>query len=411
MRRSNRYPLQPLSTVIEGFEAGVSVNAEDRPAEGSEHGVLKVSAVGLGRFNPAEQKAVLPKELTRLGPSIRDGDILVTRANTIDLVGAAAVVDRDYPNLHLSDKTWRVVPRETGRWTKAWLPFVLNSSWIRVAMKKIATGSSGSMKNVAQGAFLAIEVPMPPEAERNAIALTLRLFDRERFAAERLVRLQRRRKHGLMQRLLTGGNRLPTYADRAWNEYHLGELFTERVESGRDDLPLLSITADRGVVSREDVDRKDTSAADKSTYLRVVPGDIGYNTMRMWQGVSALSALEGIVSPAYTICIPGPEVDGRFASYLFKLPAVVHLFRRFSQGLVDDTLNLKFHHFAQIRLRFPPIEEQRAIADLLVALDQQIGLLERQRQLFELERRAITERLLSGDLRVSPKGATEAVPA
>ena len=39
--------------------------------------------------------------------------------------------------------------------------------------------------------------------------------------------------------------------------------------------------------------------------------------MRMWQGVSAVSSLEGIVSPAYTICIPGDTVDVRFRPSYF----------------------------------------------------------------------------------------------
>lgn len=256
-----------------------------------------------------------------------------------------------------------------------------------------------------------LSIMLPPPAEQELIGRYLRRWDNALAGMYRLLEAKRNLKHGLAEQLLSGGRRLPLYASLEWNERRLGEVFSERIQMDCDRLPLLSITADRGVIPREEVDRKDTSAADKAAYLRIAPGDIGYNTMRMWQGVSGLSALEGIVSPAYTICTPGPEVDGRFASYLLKLPAVVHLFHRFSQGLVDDTLNLKFHHFAQIRLRFPPIEEQRAIAGILGALDREIVLLERQRELFELLRRAVTGKLLWGEVRVPSKGAAEPVPA
>lgn len=256
-----------------------------------------------------------------------------------------------------------------------------------------------------------LSIMLPPPAEQQLIGRYLRRWDEVLAGMYRLLEAKRNLKHGLAEQLLSGGRRLPLYASLEWNERRLGEVFSERIQMDCDGLPLLSITADRGVIPREEVDRKDTSAADKAAYLRIAPGDIGYNTMRMWQGVSGLSALEGIVSPAYTICTPGPEVDGRFASYLLKLPAVVHLFHRFSQGLVDDTLNLKFHHFAQIRLRFPPIEEQRAIAGILGALDREIVLLERQRELFELLRRAVTGKLLWGEVRVPSKGAAKPVPA
>ena len=64
--------------------------------------------------------------------------------------------------------------------------------------------------------------------------------------------------------------------------------------------------------------------------------------MRMWQGVSGLSYLEGIVSPAYTILKPTESVCAEYAAYLFKLPRLVHIFERNSQGLVSDTWNLKY---------------------------------------------------------------------
>ncbi|MFO4987002.1 hypothetical protein RCK87_24985, partial [Salmonella enterica subsp. enterica serovar 1,4,[5],12:i:-] len=94
------------------------------------------------------------------------------------------------------------------------------------------------------------------------------------------------------------------------------------------------------------LERRDTSAEDKSNYKVIRKGDIGYNTMRMWQGVFGLSAHDGIVSPAYTVVTPDrSRILGEFASHLFRHPRVVHTFRRYSQGLVDDTLLLKYPHF------------------------------------------------------------------
>ena len=155
-----------------------------------------------------------------------------------------------------------------------------------------------------------------------------------------------------------------------WKCVPLGEVFVERVETGFNHLPLLSVTGDRGVVPRDSLNRRDSSNEDKSAYLRVLPGDIVYNTMRMWQGVAGLSELEGLVSPAYTVCRP---LIGRllpaFAPHLLKHPSNIRMFYRHSQGLVDDTLNLKFHHFARIRIKLPSLKEQRRIATVLGDID------------------------------------------
>lgn len=402
MTKAAPYRLQPLREFIEGFDTGVSVNSEDRPSTDGEHGVLKVSAVSIGRFLPSENKAVLPRELFRVGPSVRAGDILVSRANTHDLVGAAALAVSDYPLLHLSDKTWRVRLRSSDDGSRRWIAHVLNAPVVRAELRRRATGTSGSMKNIAQESYLGIGIPTAPEEVRAQLADILDALTRSGDGVASLLASKQRLKRGLMQQLLTGRRRLVGYTG-LWAEHWLGDLFLERAETGRTDLPLLAVTADRGVVPRDELDRRDTSNADKSKYLRIAPGDIGYNTMRMWQGVSALSSLEGVVSPAYTICVPGAAVDGTFAATLFKFPSVVNLFRRNSQGLVDDTLNLKYHHFARIRLSIPPIEEQRAIAGVFASLDREIALLEKLASALGRQRRALLDKLLKGELRLPAK--------
>lgn len=185
-----------------------------------------------------------------------------------------------------------------------------------------------------------------------------------------------------------------------WKAYKLGDLFTERVEGKQDSLPLLSITRDDGIVLRDSVGRKDTSNEDKSKYLRICPGDIGYNTMRMWQGVSALSQIEGIVSPAYTIIVPNEKIDARFAAYLFKLEEMIFTFYRHSQGLVSDTWNLKFEHFKKIRVHIPMRAEQERAVRILTAADDLINAHKAQIKKLRKEKSALMSQLLTGKRRV-----------
>ena len=152
----------------------------------------------------------------------------------------------------------------------------------------------------------------------------------------------------------------------------LGEVTCERNETNTPTLPLLSITANKGVIPQTDSEKKDVSNTDKSKYKRICSGDIGYNTMRMWQGRSALSFVEGIVSPAYTIVTPLKGVSPLFLSYLIKRPRLIYEFWTHSQGLVEDTLNCKYKDFAQIAITIPSLPEQRKIAALLSLIDERI---------------------------------------
>lgn len=168
--------------------------------------------------------------------------------------------------------------------------------------------------------------------------------------------------------------RFPEFAGvQVWNIKRLGELFRNRQESGVAGLPLLSLMDKEGIVPQESSNRKNNSNSDKSKYLRVVPGDIAYNTMRMWEGRSAYVGLEGLVSPAYTVCEPTSGVNSVFFSYYFKTSQLVQKFRCYSQGLVKDTLNLKYEAFAKIFASLPNEFEQGKIASCLSSLDELIA--------------------------------------
>ncbi|MDP2846807.1 MAG: restriction endonuclease subunit S [Humidesulfovibrio sp.] len=241
---------------------------------------------------------------------------------------------------------------------------------------------------------------IPEPSEQAAIAGVLSIYDAVEERVEALLTAKRRSRQALAQRLLAGKARLPGFT-RDWQPAELGALFKERREAGREDLPLLAITGDRGIVNREELAKRDTSCEDKRRYLRIAPGDIGYNTMRMWQGVCALSKLEGIVSPAYTICTPRRGVSAEFMVKLFQLPATIHLFHRHSQGLVDDTLNLKFKHFAKIKLAVPTeVKEQQAIAAILNDADREIALHRAELDALKRQKRGLMQQLLTGKVRV-----------
>lgn len=186
--------------------------------------------------------------------------------------------------------------------------------------------------------------PVPQIHEQQKIATVLSSQDKLVELKEKLLAEKQRQKKYLMQQLLTGKKRLSDFTV-PWVATSLGNLFSERKETNCEKLQLLAITGTQGVIPRSELDLKDNSSEDKSKYLKIRIGDIGYNTMRMWQGVSAYSDYEGIVSPAYTILKPVADIDAKYFSYLFKLPETVFLFYRFSQGLVDDTRNLKYENF------------------------------------------------------------------
>jgi len=330
---------------------------------------------------------------------LRTGDVIVVRTG---FAGTACVVPPEYEGANCIDILFARPKRK--HLLPEYLSQLTNSE---LGRKQVFSGQSGlAQKHLNVASYAKMGFGLPTVIEQARIAQVLSTWDKAIATTERLLERSRRQKRALMRNLLSNDG-----AQNGWETHQLGSLFRERIETQRDDLPLLSITREEGVIPRAGVGRKDTSNEDKSKYLRICPGDIGYNTMRMWQGVSALSSLEGIVSPAYTILIPNEKIDARFAAHLFKLERMVFMFYRHSQGLVSDTWSLKFEHFKKIRVSIPDRQQQERIVHVLAAADEAIAGLYAQAEKLRAEKGALMQQLLTGKRRVRAPKPAEAEPA
>lgn len=150
-------------------------------------------------------------------------------------------------------------------------------------------------------------------------------------------------------------------------------IFQERVEKGFINEELLSVTIGKGVIRQSDVDvKKDSSNEDKSNYKLIKIGDIAYNRMRMWQGALGYSNYQGITSPAYVVLKPKVEINPRFFHYMFRTGFYTNYSRRFSYGIVDDQLSLRYVDFKRMYSVVPPLETQNAIVKYLDRKTKQI---------------------------------------
>jgi len=143
-------------------------------------------------------------------------------------------------------------------------------------------------------------------------------------------------------------------------------IFQERIERGFVEEELLSVTIGKGVIRQIDVDiKKDSSNEDKSKYKLIKVGDIAYNKMRMWQGALGYSNYQGISSPAYVILNPKMKINPKYFHYMFRSGFYTNYSKRFSYGIVDDQLSLRYTHFKRMYSIVPPIETQNAIVEYL----------------------------------------------
>lgn len=184
------WPLVQLGDLIEDITAGKSFGASNAPAEEGHWGIIKVSAMTWGKFKPEENKAV-PAELVDPRFEIREGDLLVSRANTAEYVGASVLVRAVRPKLLLSDKSLRLTPRSSVH--PEWLWYTLQAPAVRGQIRELATGTKDSMRNISQSALRRIQILIPPfDEQRRIVDLLEDHLSRLDAAAHGLLKARKR---------------------------------------------------------------------------------------------------------------------------------------------------------------------------------------------------------------------------
>ena len=178
-----------------------------------------------------------------------------------------------------------------------------------------------------------------------------------------------------------------------WDTIKAQKIFRNRSDKKHDGtLEVLSVTQDRGVIPRSQVDidiKYDKEST--SSYKRVYTGDFVIS-LRSFQGGIEYSEYNGIVSPAYTVIEAfTPICDDYYRAY-FKSPTYIQRLNTAVYGIRDGK-NISFDDFSQIYIPCPPLPEQQKIAEILTAQDEVIALLQRQIDLLKQQKKGFLQKM------------------
>lgn len=149
-----------------------------------------------------------------------------------------------------------------------------------------------------------------------------------------------------------------------WKMIRAKFLFSERVEKGHPEKPLLAATQTKGVVKKEDYGTRTVTAQKDFHLLKLVKVGDFVISLRSFQGGIEISYEEGIISPAYTIMNPSQKVDKYFIKHLFKSKFFILSLNRFVTGIREGQ-NIDYRKFKNSFLPVPPLVVQKSIANFL----------------------------------------------
>jgi type I restriction enzyme S subunit len=244
--------------------------------------------------------------------------------------------------------------------------------------------------------------------EQRKIAQILSTWDEAIALVEALIAALKRRKQGLMQRLLTGAVRFPGFEDE-WQEIRLGEVFervTRKNTIGNDNV--LTASGLHGLVSQADYFNRRVASESVENYYLIERGEFAYNrSYSDGYPFGAIKRLEeydaGVLSTLYLCFRLANEAGvGEFYKHFFEAGGMNRgIYQIAQEGARNHgLLNVGTGDFFNLEIPFPSTDEQQKLADFFNDYDELIEATTQYAENLREQKRGLMQRLLTGEVRV-----------
>lgn len=176
IENDRNWTMGPVSDFVSGFEAGKNLMASEDESS-SKFRVLKISAITSLEYQPEQSKPLPSEYQPPVSHFVHPGDLLFSRANTKELIGATAYVDETPKNIVLPDKLWRFSWFNPPRAELFYVRHLFRQPRFREEIGRRATGTSGSMQNISQGKVLSITVGQPTLTLQKQFAERIKIIE------------------------------------------------------------------------------------------------------------------------------------------------------------------------------------------------------------------------------------------
>ncbi|QQS06121.1 MAG: restriction endonuclease subunit S [Fibrobacterota bacterium] len=156
-----------------------------------------------------------------------------------------------------------------------------------------------------------------------------------------------------------------------WSHRRTKFLFQERVQKGFPKEPLLAATQTKGVIRKEDYGTRTVTAMKDLHLLKLVEKGDFVISLRSFEGGIEIAHCRGIISPAYTVLTPHPEVEPSYYAKFFKSALFIQSLTLFVTGIREGQ-NIDYERVGRAYMPYPPKEEQELIGRFLGHLNHRI---------------------------------------
>ena len=325
------------------------------------------------------------------------GDILISAAGTI---GRTVIYDGSPSYYQDSNIVW--IDNDSSQLLNQYLYYYYATiKWIT---------DTGTIPRVYNSALKSIKIQVPPLDEQNRICSVLQLWDGAVEKQQELVKKLTLRKRGLMQQLLTGKKRLPGFSGK-WEQVKLGDI-AERVTQKNDEnnQNVVTISAQHGFISQTEFFNKSIASDTLDGYFLVNRDEFCYNKSYSngypMGVIKRLKSFDKAVVTTLYICFRlrnhnMADIDF-FEQYCESGILNRELVKIANEGgRAHGLLNVTPTDFFNMHMMLPEIDEQRAIAQVLVNADNEIEQTKAKLASLQSQKRGLMQQLLIGKKRIN----------
>ena len=292
-----------------------------------------------------------------------------------------------------------------------WLCYLFDSDCIQKNVHKIVVG--GAIPTMSQEEIANFKIAVPTLPEQQRIVSVLSLWDTAIAKQTALIEKLTLRKRGLMQQLLTGKKRLKGF-DEEWMEVRLGDIgdtYSGLINKNKDDfeegnaryIPYMNVFSNEKV-DTNNLGQVKVSASEKQTKVKY--GDIFFTvSSETPEEVGMASVLLYDIENTYlnSFCF-GYRPNGFetllpvFASHLLRGNSFRKEMYKIAQG--STRFNISKNEVMDMRIALPSINEQNAIASVLVNADKEIEIQKQKLAALQEQKKGLMQVLLTGKKRI-----------
>ena len=277
---------------------------------------------------------------------------------------------------------WKCLDELDPKFLYYWLQF------IRPEFERVAVGST--IKTIGLSFFDRMRIPVPPIAFQREAGTVLHQCDTMLSRISDLIGYKKALKLAAMGKIFVRDK----YPSRPLSSFCEELRDRNNGRLGPDDV--------MGVVKSigfQPMRARVRGKGDLARYLIVPPGAFAYNPMRINIGSIALNncGRDVLVSPDYVVFRPVVGIASTAYVNQLRYSAIWRRFMR-RAGAGSVRVRIYFEDLGRLYLPIPALDVQEQIATVLGLMDQEITLLEDQRENYDLYKRGLMSRLLSGEL-------------